>query len=451
MKKKISIKTKALLTSLASLALLGFIITLLGAIYVNSLKKIMVQEAISIAQTQGEHLLDEINTYLRKEHLQEISQLKDASGFKSQLELFVRGNDNIISARLLDAEGRVIITHYQDNRKIISKLAPSEEFRTMIGPLNPEKLELIIRSKPQEFTNVKLPIKHGDVAVGQLQYDIATNAVYRNLFSTSRIISTRLVIIVLVSFVILALTFFLLWRIFAHHIELVRAKDESDKMAYVGSLASGLAHEIRNPLNAMNVNLELVREKLQAEQREAQSASSTIIDAVQRDVTRLNKTLTDFLCYALPGRLEPEEVDLRDIVKESVALLEAEFSRRNVRCDINAPAACQARVDIAGLRQVISNILLNAAEAMDGVDNRIFVDVRSENNTCRISITDTGKGIASQDLDTIFEPFFSTKADGGGFGLAIARRIVEQHKGRIWAETAPTGGARINIILPRAA
>jgi signal transduction histidine kinase len=450
MKRQFSIKTKTLLISLASLALLGFIVTLLGSVYVNSLKKIMVQDAVNLAQAQGQHLLDAINATLRQEHLQGLSQLKDASGFKSQLELFIRGNENIISARLLDAEGHVIITHYQDNRRIISMLQPNEEFVTMLEPLSPEKLELIIRSRPQEFAQVKLPIKQGDVAVGQLQYDIAKTSVYRDLFRTSRIISTQLVLMTIVLFGILALTFFLLWRIFAHHIQLVRAKDESDKMAYVGSLASGLAHEIRNPLNAMSVNLEVVGEELREGSAESQARSSSILGAVQREVARLNKTLTDFLGYALPRRSQPERVDLRDIVAESIALLDAEFARNNARCEIDAPDPCQACVDVAGLRQVFSNILLNSLQATHGLEKKIFVTLRRDDHTCRVSIADTGTGIAQQDLEKIFEPFYSTKSNGGGFGLAIARRIVEEHGGKIWAHNAPTGGACITIILPRA-
>jgi signal transduction histidine kinase len=448
MKRHFSIKTKTLLISLASLALLGFIVTLLGGIYVNSLKQIMVQDALNLAQAQGQHLLDAINATLRQEHLQELSQLKDASGFKSQLELFIRGNENIISARLLDAQGHVIITHYQDNRKITSMLQPNEEYVTMLEPLSPEKLELIIRSRPQEFAQVKLPIKQGDVAVGQLQYDIAKTSVYRDLFRTSRIISTQLVLMIIVLLGILALTFFLLWRIFAHHIHLVRAKDESDKMAYVGSLASGLAHEIRNPLNAMSVNLEVIGEELREGGTEQQARCSSILGAVQREVARLNKTLTDFLGYALPRRSEPERVDLRDIVAESVALLEAEFARDNVRCEIDAPEPCQASVDVAGLRQVFSNILLNSLQAMNGVEKKIWVKLQRADHACRIAFTDTGSGIAKQDLSKIFEPFYSTKSSSGGFGLAIAKRIVEEHGGTICAQNAPTGGACINVILP---
>jgi signal transduction histidine kinase len=198
----------------------------------------------------------------------------------------------------------------------------------------------------------------------------------------------------------------------------------------------------------MSVNLEVMREDVEEEEFGGKGRIVRVLNVLREEIGGLNKRLTDFLSYALPRKLEAERVDLRSLVEESVGSMEGEFEKRGVRCEVEAGEGCEARVDVAGMGQVIRNIMLNAVEAMRGDERRVRVGLRREEGQCVLTIEDTGTGISEGDLGKIFEPFYTTREGGGGFGLAIARRIVEEHVGKIWAENREGGGTRVIIVLP---
>jgi signal transduction histidine kinase len=220
---------------------------------------------------------------------------------------------------------------------------------------------------------------------------------------------------------------------------------EAERLASVGELAAGVAHEIRNPLSAIvNATALLEREgTLSAGDRAA------TIGAVKKEARRLNAILSDFLRFARPG--EPKRVagNLRDVVTHVAALIgERQAAAPDLTLETTVdPALPNFAFDPDQLTQVLWNVSLNAIEAMMG-RGRLLIHARREGEEVVIEITDTGPGIPPEDLRRIFEPFYSKRPSGTGLGLPIARRIVAAHGGRIEVDSTVGEGTRVLIRLP---
>jgi two-component system sensor histidine kinase PilS (NtrC family) len=242
-----------------------------------------------------------------------------------------------------------------------------------------------------------------------------------------------------------------------------------ERLATVGSLAAGIAHEIRNPLASLSGSIQVLQSELTLKDDDKR-----LMDIVVRETDRLNGIITDFLEYARPKPAQTERVDLRLLLDETIALL---ANSRPSGADIRIAATeVAARLELKGdarrLRQVFWNLLINSCQAMpEGGAVRISAQrasraefevqnsgaqtpIRETPNPgpdagfLEISVADTGPGIPREHLDRIFDPFFTTKTGGTGLGLAIAYRIVEDHQGTISAVSEPGMGARFVIRLP---
>lgn len=220
---------------------------------------------------------------------------------------------------------------------------------------------------------------------------------------------------------------------------------EVERMAAVGELAAGLAHEIRNPLAAILNAATLLEEEatLTAGER------ASILEAVKTEARRLNTTLSDFLLFARPRLPTRQTGDIGKVVEHVSALLQEDRNgRAGVQLDLRVdPTIPQFPFDADQLTQVLWNIARNGVEAMHGLGH-LTLEVGRRNDEVLISVADTGPGIAADEQRRIFQPFISKKQGGTGLGLAIAQRIVTAHGGRIDVESVPEHGSRFTIRLP---
>jgi two-component system, NtrC family, sensor histidine kinase HydH len=220
---------------------------------------------------------------------------------------------------------------------------------------------------------------------------------------------------------------------------------EVERLAAVGELAAGLAHEIRNPLAAILNAATLLDEEetLTAEER------ASILEAVKTEARRLNTTLSDFLLFARPREPLRQMGDIGRVVEHVSALLHEERNGRGgVQVEVRVdPTIPQFPFDSDQLTQVLWNIARNGVEAMHG-RGHLILDVGRRNGEVLINVADTGPGISPDEQRRIFQPFISKKPGGTGLGLAIAQRIVTAHGGRIDVESAPEQGSRFTICLP---
>jgi signal transduction histidine kinase len=222
---------------------------------------------------------------------------------------------------------------------------------------------------------------------------------------------------------------------------------ESQRLAELGTLTSGLAHEIKNPLSTIGLNLQLLKEDLPQDDPHYSRVIARL-NSVVREASRLKDILDDFMRYA--GRIELELVPTKvcDLLEDLVEFFTPQAQLARVQLRLNKPPTpLVARIDERHLKQTILNLLLNATQAMtDG--GELILSARREGNDAVIDVIDTGPGIAPDRVERIFDAYYSTKPGGTGLGLAIAKRIVEQHGGTIAIQSTLGKGTNFTIRLP---
>ncbi len=217
-----------------------------------------------------------------------------------------------------------------------------------------------------------------------------------------------------------------------------------ERLATIGELAAGIAHEIKNPLAAISGSVQVLKGKIASDKMGAR-----LMDIVVREIGRLNNLVNDFLLFARPKKVSWQRVDLARLLTDSLELFRnASNWKGEVHIATELYPSLAISSDPALLGQILWNLLLNASEAMED-GGTLFVSSRAEKNgTVRITIRDTGPGFQEEAIKNMFVPFFTTKERGSGLGLAIVRRLAEELKGDVSGRNHPEGGAEIALILP---
>jgi len=220
----------------------------------------------------------------------------------------------------------------------------------------------------------------------------------------------------------------------------------AERRASLGHLASGIAHEIRNPLNTIALAVEYLRRRFSPVGASDRKEFHETTDSLRDEITRLNALITNFLTYGKPMRMAPAAFDVTDLAREVGRELSPEAATRRVRIRVEgAPTEVTADRDL--LKSAFLNVALNAVQMMPaGGDIRI--EVGPDPAGVRICFDDSGPGIPPENLPKIFEPYFSTRDAGVGLGLAMTRKIVTDHGGDLVASNRPEGGTRFVFTLP---
>lgn len=222
---------------------------------------------------------------------------------------------------------------------------------------------------------------------------------------------------------------------------------ESERMAYVGQLAGGLAHEIKNPLNALSVNLQLLMEDWNGAAPDPAPKVARRIETLQHETERLAGVLDDFLRFVRGYDMDLAETDLKDMLDETLDFFAPEAEQNGVALRRVLEDIPPLHLDARLLKQAVFNLLVNARQAMPE-GGEIFVQASCRNGEAMVHVTDTGTGIPPEEMESIFRPYFSTKAGGTGLGLPTARRIIEEHGGSVRVQSEPGKGSRFTIALP---
>lgn len=216
-----------------------------------------------------------------------------------------------------------------------------------------------------------------------------------------------------------------------------------DKLAALGKLAAGVAHEIRNPLSSIKGMATFFADQF-SEGSEAKAAAGVMV----QEVDRLNRAVSELLDFSRPTDLNCQPTDLASLLNRSIQLVNQDAVNQNVTVDLDlADDICPVHIDPDRLTQCLLNLYLNAIQAMtEGGTLRVFCDMES-NRYARICVSDTGPGIAADHLGRIFDPYFTTKNKGTGLGLAVVHKIIDAHHAHLSVESAPGKGTTMMIRL----
>ncbi|MGE5609851.1 MAG: sensor histidine kinase [Bacillota bacterium] len=225
-----------------------------------------------------------------------------------------------------------------------------------------------------------------------------------------------------------------------------RQLERRNRLAALGEMAAGMAHEIRNPLGGIQLYASLL-----AKDVEDRPESHRLVEKISAGVRRLESLVSQVMQFTREIRTAMVPADLAEVIDQAVEMAAQAVQAKQIQTRIRGPRPMEVRIDPLLMGQALLNLVLNSVEAM-GAGGMVEIEFGlpregSDEKQLYLVVQDTGPGIPSQIIDRIFNPFFTTKDTGTGLGLAIVHRIVEAHDGAITAGNCPTGGARFEIRI----
>jgi len=332
---------------------------------------------------------------------------------------------------------------FDDRGKLVYQTSTRTEGYT--GGFPEGNVELLVPVSPEKVTEttnsyrIRVPLEDiGTVVVGLSKSAMATRiAILRKQLVLHTALAGGVALAVLLG----AVGF--IWHLVKRNAQLDETRRLNEELAALGSLAANLAHEIRNPLNALSINLELLEEDL--------AVRRTPVDTVElarREVGRLSRLVNDFLVYARPTAPSMEEFDGGELLSDVSGLLTPTCQRFGVELKVECPGV-RVHGDRGQLGQVLVNLALNAVQAMDGLPRRqVGLRAQAEGDAVVLEVADTGPGVPEGELRRVREAFYTRRKGGTGLGLAIADRIVTAHRGRLELANRREGGLVARVVLP---
>jgi signal transduction histidine kinase len=343
-----------------------------------------------------------------------------------------------------DRDGRVAFGPYwsRDELEAAGDLVPRVEL--------PESLELPAAGEPGPVPpagiaeEVEVPIgEFGTLVVG-----LDNEELQKRIGVLRRDLTRQALVIGLLTVTLLAASFVAVWKLFQRARRSEEQALEAERLAYLGTLASGLAHEIRNPLNSLNLNMQMLEE----EAREGRPGGSRRLLSITRsELARLERLATDFLTYARPQPLELREVPAVELLERVLGVLAGEIQKRGAEVKIeDRSRGARVRVDPQQINQLLLNLTQNALAAGEAGPRPAAVRLaaRCRDERVALEVTDNGPGIPPEERERIFDLFYSTKKGGTGLGLAIVQSIARAHGAELEVESAPGRGTTVRLLLP---
>lgn len=222
---------------------------------------------------------------------------------------------------------------------------------------------------------------------------------------------------------------------------------ETEHLSAVGQLSRSIAHEIRNPLNFISLSIDQIRDKYRPGNSGQTANFDTLISSMKQEIQRLNKLVTKFLYYGKPLKLNIQQINLLNILNDVVSLIKARAESDGIDIKEEYGFLPDMELDPELIKTCLFNVVTNAFQSMpDG--GALTIKTEGDNGRLRLSINDTGAGVSGENLPKIFEPFFSTKSEGLGIGLATTKRVIEEHGGKIYFHSIEGKGSNVMISLP---
>jgi len=223
----------------------------------------------------------------------------------------------------------------------------------------------------------------------------------------------------------------------------------SESLASMTTMAAGIAHEIKNPLAAMKIHLQLLRRTFQKKGLLSEDDAERYLSVLEEEIERLNGIAVDFLFAVRPMNVELKLQEIMPIIESLVSFVEPEMEENGIKISFEGDSFLpRLFLDSKYLNQALLNIIKNAENAMEGKGGEIKISVRSEGDSVSLSIRDTGCGIEREKISKIFEPYYTTKASGTGLGLTVVFKVIKEHHGDISVDSEVGKGTVFTLRFP---
>jgi len=297
---------------------------------------------------------------------------------------------------------------------------------------------------------VRAQLLRGPISESEVRVAIDESAIESELRTLRRSLRVKLAIAAGVGGLIFLAGFLYVLGVLRKNRLLEQGRQSAERAAYKGLLASGLAHEIRNPLNAMNLNLQMLEEELQGLKGSESADYSDLLCSIKSEIKRLESLVNNFLAYARPPDLRFEAKDLNEVLSEISRFLQPDFRQNSVELALDlVPLLPTVEIDVTQFKQALMNLLVNARQVLRAGGTVVLRSRVGPNGEAIVEVEDDGPGIPAAVREKIFEVFYSSRGGGTGLGLPIAKQIVEKHGGTLEIHSIQGQGTMFRIRLPR--
>ena len=433
-----------------------FDIALFGWLIFRSLSQREVERTLLETREEAQKLADQIARRAEREGKDLYTAVAVERETQTYIDQMLHQREIVRQVEIRDKNG-MLVYEGRANARVLAEpeergappsIAPpvvSPELQPHVGP------RIEARTKTTESTyevpDIQVPI--GDY--GLLQIGISGGELSKRIEVLRRDLIQQTTFVAVLTVVLLLSAYAAVWLLLRRAQRLEVQAAEAERMAYIGTLASGLAHEIRNPLNSLSLNMQMLEEEI--DQRSSAPMSKRLLSITRSELFRLERLVTDFLAYAKPRPLELEEMPAVRPLERVRELLAGEIQKRGALVEIeDRSGGARIKVDPSQMGQLLLNLAQNAFAAAEEAGRRPLLRLSAyrQGPAVCLELEDNGVGMSAEDQAKIFDLFYSTRKGGTGLGLAIVERIARAHGGRIGVRSQPGVGTTILVELPAA-
>jgi signal transduction histidine kinase len=417
-----------------------FDLVLFGWLIMSSLSQREIEKVLLETREEAEPLAEALESQAA-EHEGDIWVVVSlAQETRTYIEDVLSKREIVRKIEIRDRDGRVVYGPHWSGAEM-----PVEGDVPRIETLSEGEVPPPPSPSDSSLEEVEVPI--GDL--GTLVIGLSEEEVQKRIGVLRRDLIRQTSVIALLTVTLLSVAFVAAWKLFHRARQSEEQALEAERLAYIGTLASGLAHEIRNPLNSLSLNMQMLEEE--SRQSGSESSQLRLLSLTRTELARLERLATDFLSYAKPRALELRAVPVVELLERVLAVLAAEAHERRAEVEIEDRShGAEVEVDRGQINQLLLNLAQNAlAAAAEGEDPpEVRLVARREEDEVVIEIHDNGPGIAAEERERIFDLFYSTRKGGTGLGLAIVQRIARAHGTEVEVGGEPGSGAVMSLRLP---
>ncbi|HEY3492657.1 MAG TPA: ATP-binding protein [Solirubrobacterales bacterium] len=430
-----------------------FDIALFGWLIFRSLSQREIERVLLETRAEAETLARQLARQAEEQGKDLYTAVAVERETQTYIDSILREREIVQDVRIVDKNGVLVFQMYSQARPPVG-----EQDRQMPPAGSPElqieNLELPVERKEKELS-ATFQVPDIDVPIGQfgrLQIGISPVELSERIEVLRQDLVRQAGLIALFTAVLLITAYAAVWLLLNRSRRLEQQALEAERMAYVGTLASGLAHEIRNPLNSLNLNMQMLEEEI--EEGGSAPTGKRLLAITRSEISRLERLVSDFLAYAKPRPLEIEEMPAVRPLERVRELLAGEIQKRGARVEVeDRSGGARVRVDPGQISQLLLNLARNALDAAQEASRTpvLELSVTRQGATVSLMVRDNGMGIPPEERERVFEIFYSTRKGGTGLGLAIVDRIARAHGGRIKVDSEVGEGTTVTVELPAVA
>ena len=430
-----------------------FDIALFGWLIFRSLSQREIERVLLETRAEAETLARQLARQAEEQGKDLYTAVAVERETQTYIDSILREREIVSDVKIVDKNG-VLVFQMQS----IAQPPVGEQDRQMPPAGSPElqieNLELPVERKEKELS-ATFQVPDIDVPIGQfgrLQIGISPVELSERIEVLRQDLVRQASLIALFTAVLLITATTAVWVLLNRSRRLEQQAQEAERMAYVGTLASGLAHEIRNPLNSLNLNMQMLEEEI--EEGGSAPTGKRLLAITRSEISRLERLVSDFLAYAKPRPLEIEEMPAVRPLERVRELLAGEIQKRGARVEVeDRSGGARVRVDPGQIGQLLLNLARNALDAAQeaGRTPVLELSVTRQGATVSLTVRDNGMGIPPEERERVFEIFYSTRKGGTGLGLAIVDRIAKAHGGRVKVDSEVGEGTTVTVELPAVA